>query len=459
MSFSANWGKAIWRFVKPVEVVRSVLTAVRLATTAIQRVEHVQPASAGTIATGKQFVVSAIPLSDIVEVYEQTDEHTSIRRYKVCGLPSGAVTIGKSPDGLTAMRYAQFTEVSDGYIFHTDPTIYGVVSDRGGAHCSFCVCVGAPADVSYQDLDKRFCGALDDTTVATVGNYRYTDGAINGLSGVLLAAACGATTSTTDENIVHYWSEGHDLFAVTTSGELIRSAGKVGKEPVNSVLAGGTIAPICAEYIVIDCPERHTATWLDEFEDPATLPSSVLEAFPRLRYATDMRSYMEVMESYGQYTYDSTHSPDDPGTQTLLSNYNTLAPGVHLTQRIDISVPTQLNGKITGIALICDRSKTRTAKSWDGDESLLSYTLTTGRGRCVAIISDLRKTANSIFALSLHAHYPFNYLQAGDYIKSVVLYSSEKNEDNGSILCEKEITPVTVKSGKAVAVKITFEGA
>lgn len=451
MGFSKFWNKSIWRLLRPTNLVRSVVSATRLATGRLSSlsnlIEH-KP----TIASGKQYSVVSVPLSNIVEITEQPDSSTVVTRYKVTGLPRGVVTVGKSPDGITALRYVDFKEVTDGYVFTNLPTNYGVVSGRGGAHCTFCVCVGAPAYLDDQDTNNIFCKALDDRTVACLADKSATLRAVNGLSGDLLALACGATTATADSTISVHWSEGEDLFAVA-DGELLAFRGRAGSEPTQLISKGSALLTRYSDFAVYADQKEHRAVWVDKDTEMSKLPQYLLNHLPEAAYVDNVGMLYDLINNAGQYTYDTTSSPDDAGTQRLLKKYRTAAPYIHLTQRLEVATTTPLTD-VEQLAAVCFDSVDTGAQRKEG-ESALSYLIRCARVGSVFVVSDLYKQTNKLYAMSTFATYITRKLTAGTYIHSVVLLGAEKNGNPGVILDEIRVKPTTVKSGESIAIKIT----
>ena len=452
MSFSSNWRGAVWRLIRPQSIVECIVATMRIATNklcSIKRLAENEP----TIATGQQYTTVRISLSDISEQPEHTADGV-VYRYAVRNLPEGAITIGKSADGKTALRHINFYEKDGLYVFNTDPTAFGVVSSRGGDHCTFCVCVGKSAYVEHQDTFGEYSGATHDATVSCIAKESKELATINGLSGAVLALACGNSTASVDSAVHKYWSEGFDLYAVA-GGELLRSLGGAGKSVKSTIAAGETLTDIVADFVVISSPKDRKAVWVDSDESCSKIPNWASKAYPLLANAGTMDAVRSVMQSYDQYTYDTTNSPNDKGTQMLLKRYNTTGPSLQLTQKIVVSVSGCDIDESTRVVIVCSDSKYATAERRP-EESALSFILRAARVGSVAVIDELLKTSTSIYALSNYAKYPTRRLQAGMYITSILLIGGSENDQSGTILCEKKISPVTVKSGESIAVRLEF---
>ena len=451
MAFSKFWNKSIWRLLRPTNLVQSVVSSVRLATDRLSSLANLADHKP-TIATGKQYNVVSIPLTHITEIVEQLDEDTEITRYKVIGLPRGVVTVGKSPDGATALRYVDFTEAADGYVFRAQPTNYGVVSGRGGAHCTFCVCIGSASYLEDQDTANLFCRALDDRTVACLTDKMTSLSAVNGLSGDVLALACGATTASAEGSVTTFWSEGIDLFALVND-ELLVFRGRAKESPTQTLEKGEALVSRYADFVVFADQKTHKAVWFDKDTDIANIPAYVHESVPESAYIDDVDTLASLINSKGQYTCDTTNSPNDPGTQRLLRKYRTTAPYLHLTQRLELESIGSL-ADAEQIALICaDSIDAEVARR--PNESALSYLLRCARSGSVAVISDVHKQETKLYAMSTYAKYLTKKPTAGTYIHAVVVLGAEKNGNPGVILDEIRVKPTTVKSGESIAIKIT----
>lgn len=453
--FSAYWRGAIWRLLRPTTIVDSVVSMVRLATNCLQPLKNINVAKP-TVAHGSQLNVVTVDLSDISEITEQTEEGTTTR-YSVKGLPSGAVTIGKSPDGAAALRYVDFYEQGDRYIFSNDPTIFGVVSTRGGAHCTFCVCVGKPTQVSYQDMSGEFCGALDDNTTDRLYAEFGALKAANGLSGVPLALACGLVPAKSAGAFSKVWSEGCDLFA-SDGQELLVAKGRAGESAKQRIEAGDTLVSPIADFIVFPSSNGKEVDWLPMTGDVRTdIPYHLFQDYPMLRHATTMDDVRSIMQAYGHYTYDTSNSPDDKGTQILLRKYNTTAPQLHLTQRIDVEVDRSCGG--SALAIVCSMTPYGGVDVKE-NETAESYILRAARAGAVAVIKHMNivgpQEALEALAVTDCAMYPTRRIAAGMYITSILVLSTGNNGVLDAILCKKDIAPITVKSGESIAVRIVF---
>ena len=446
MSFSRFWNSSIWRLIRPTQIVQSIVSAVRIAThrlSSVSQLTEQQP----TIAYGKQYVTIAIPLSHITKA--EVSEHGDYV-YKVTGIPAGAVLIGKSADGDAALRYAQFIETDDGYIFNKYPGNYGTISTRGGEHCTFLVCIGKPVHVGDQDYAKEYSCALDDATVAALSTEFVKLPALNGLSGDILTLACGHTPIRQNSSISMQWSEGSDLFA-TVSDSLYISRGCAGERAPSPVLPGASLVPMTADFCVLDIPKQRKAIWLDS--EVTELPNYVKEFQDAFRYVRSFDDIVTLIKSIGQYTYNTTNSPNDPGTQKLLRKYKTVAPYVHLTQRVTVSTNVDLSG-VHKLAIICHKSRNNPIARV-AEESALSYLLRSARGGCVAIVPEFLTTANSIYGVTTYAEYLTSPLAAGQYIQSIVLIGTGEDGNTGVILDEIRVKPTVVRSGESIAIKIT----
>ena len=450
MSFSSFWSGAIWRLVRPVQVVRSVLSSVRLATTKLQTLEHLARKDT-TITTGRQYLVASVSLSNIITktVQDKDGEHTV---YLVTGLPEGAVTIGKSPDGRTALKFAQFYETVDGYVFRNDPTTYGVVSTRNGNHCTFCVCVGRACSVDNQDTAGEYCGALHDQTVKRLAEEQSALQTVNGLSGVTLALACGFIPATEAGFFAKCWTEGDMLFAY--DGKHLLSAPHNDTKLIKqSLLKGESLTDLSADFAVIPRRGGRGTVWVDSVEAVGALPTDVLEQYPELRYAGTMEDVCGVLKAYGQYTFDTTNSPDDPGTQRLLRKYKSTAPRLHLTQLVTVETAVDLSD-VSAVVAVCMPTSTSSVCR-EADESALSYILRAARAGAVAIMDNVVTTNSSLYTITDNSTYLTRKLSAGSYIHSIVLLRTGKNSKIGVILDEIRIKPTTVRSGESIAVKVT----
>jgi hypothetical protein len=387
--------------------------------------------------------------------HPETDKDGTTRIfYKVSGIPAGAVTIGKSPDGLTALRYAHFKETEDGYVFWEKPTRYGVVSSRGGDHCTFCVCVGKPLYLEDQDYNKQYCSALDDMTVSRFAESCVELPLVNGLSGTLLALACGATTAPAAGVPTEEWSEGSDRYCIVND-KLLVSRGRAGDSINKTLEEGDTMTPILADFIVYANQSTHEAVWMDSDTQPSKLPDFLKTSIPAAQHVADLDVLRSAIEAAGQYTYDTTNSPDDVGTQKLLRAYRTTAPYIHLTQKLEINTTADID-KLSTIAVIYTDTK-NTKETREAEESALSYMLRCGRTGAISVIlkNQIHKQGDFVYATNIYAINPTRTPAVGMYIQSIVLLGPATNNKFGAILDEVKVKPTTVKSGESIAIKIT----
>lgn len=450
MSFSSYWSTAIWKIVKPQNIVACVAAVVRMATTPISKL-HQTAENRPPVATGKQYEVFSVSPEEITQIQCTDKDGLSVTRYKVAGLPAGAVTFSASPDGATALRYVDFYEDVDGYVFSKNPTSFGRSTTRGGDHCTFCMCFGAPCDTKLQDISNHYKGAKHDISMSSIHDTQVARLAVNGASGSALALACGCTPSPVDGAVTDTWVEGKDRYALV-AGHLLLASGSAEKQSYPQVVKGSALVDIVAPFLVI--PDKDSWVWIDSTELLKNLPESSKKAIPALSSADTLEDAIAICRSEGYYTYDSTGSPDDGGTQRLLKSILTTPTGLNITQRIELTVPEEYVQKTTAIGLICGGGELGYV-GWDGKQSALSFLLESSRRGSTVLMDNLVKTDSEVLGITLGGRVLSTPITAGQKIQSVILISDEQNSRSGTILTELPIHNIVVHSGESVAIKLT----
>ena len=443
MSFLSNWNSNLWRLLKPKSVVSAVATLCKSAYKPLIYLRQLEK-TGSPVACGEDFKTVSIPLENIIR---------EDNRYRVLGLPSGAVTIGKSPDGATALRYVDFSEVDSVYVFNSDPTNFGVVNTRNGAHCSFCITRGASVTLGYQDLENVFHGSLSDTVNKHIHEYMASRNAVNGLGGVVLALAQGCTPASRDSEGFIAWREGSDVYAEIDNAPVLASGCEL-SDVRNSVQAGECITNTNTRFVVLPSNDLGIS-WVDE--DNLHTVSEIHEAFPKLVTDT-LDTVAATAKLYGHVTLDTTKSFEDPGSQKLIRAHLSYPSGMHLTQLVEANcvLTDEEFDRLDTVALIC--SNTDSMPSATDTQSYIGYILNHSVCGYAVEMNRIQKVNNSfIYACTDESKAPINPLTAGTYIHAILLADSKKPVRRGCILRKIDIKPLVVKSGESAVIKIIRE--
>lgn len=443
MSFLSNWNSNIWRLLKPKSVVSAIAALCKVAYRPVTYLRQLEKAGS-PIACGEDFKMVSISLANITR---------DGNNYIVKGLPSGAVTIGKSPDGNTAIKYVDFSETDSGYIFNSDPTNFGVVNTRNGNHCSFCITRGAPVSLGYQDLDNAYCGSLSDVVNKHIREYKISKQATNGLSGTVLLLAQGCTPAPTDCEGFHVWQEGSALYADINSTPVL-ATGYSAADAKKVVQAGESIISPNINFVVLP-PNDKCINWVDS--DNLHTASELVKDFPKLVTDT-LESVESTTRLYGHITVNTSNSFEDPGAQRLIRAHLSYPSGMHLTQYIEVGcdATSEEFAQADTVALIC--SATADRSEIPSNQSYLGYILNCQVCGYAVEMNKIQKVGDSlIYSSTDNSNTAVNPLIAGTYIHSIILADSKKPVRRGCILRKIDIKPLVVKSGESAVIKIIRE--
>lgn len=145
--------------------------------------------------------------------------------YTVVGAPTGILLFSSAIGGRYASIYNDFIEHNGVYYFRSNPLSFGSVNTKNETpECTFVVAVqGTKSNTTVgQDPHKTYAGSVLGYVNEQINIADSERASTNGISTRTTMLIGGITCASTDSKVSNCWREGNHMFAVLSTGELLR---------------------------------------------------------------------------------------------------------------------------------------------------------------------------------------------------------------------------------------------